>query len=90
MTTHVLKTHPDPFLAVFGGYKTAEFRKDDRDYHRGDLLRLREYDPDRDSYSGFEVTAKVTDVRKGGQYGIPDGYAMLSIRITERHTPESS
>lgn len=42
---HVLKTHPEPFEAVIAGVKRAEFRRMDRPFKVGHLLRLREWDP---------------------------------------------
>lgn len=42
---HVLKTHPGPFADVIAGVKRAEFRRMDRPFKVGHLLRLREWDP---------------------------------------------
>lgn len=77
---HELKTWPDPFRAVWERRKTAEFRRDDRGFGVGHELLLREYDPGTGAYSGRQVAATITDVRKGGQFGIPEGYAMISFR----------
>ncbi len=78
MNCHILKTWPEPFEAIWRGNKTAEFRKDDRGYAVGDGLMLREYDPETGQYTGRRATARVTCVTKG--FGIPEGYAMLSLR----------
>lgn len=45
MTTHELKTWPDPFAAIVSGRKRFEYRRDDRGYAIGDSLRLREWTP---------------------------------------------
>lgn len=37
---HDLKTHADVWDAVYRGDKTAELRKDDRDFQEGDWLHL--------------------------------------------------
>lgn len=74
---HELKTNPDPFGYLFTKEKTAEFRKNDRDFKVGDTLILKEYNPFT-AYSGRYLLRKVTHIQIG--YGIPDGYAMLSIR----------
>lgn len=66
-----------PFLE--SGAKTCEFRRDDREYQREDILVLQEWLPTAQTYSGKEFRARITDVRHGGQYGIPDGYVVLSI-----------
>lgn len=79
--THELKTHPEPFELVHCGLKHAEFRVNDRDFETGDQLWLREYDPLTGHYSGREVVALLTCVTTG--YGIPEGYAMLSMRVLE-------
>jgi len=43
--THELKTWPDPFEAIWDGRKRYEVRENDRDFHVGDALRLREFEP---------------------------------------------
>ncbi len=48
MTHHVLKCWPHSFEAIHEGRKTFEIRKADRDFHEGDGLTLREYDPGRE------------------------------------------
>lgn len=81
---HDLKAWPDPFRAVWDRKKTCEFRRDDRGYEVGDYLRLREYDPDSARYSGRVIDTKVTDIRHGGAFGIPEGYVMMSIVVYVR------
>ena len=74
---HFLKTDPDAWDAVESGIKTAEFRKMDRDFRVGDALFL---------FRGMKCDAteqyiikRITHIVTGGKYGIPDGYAMLSL-----------
>ena len=80
--THSLKVWPEPFAALWRGDKTAEFRKDDRGYEVGDTLELREWDPETGDYGRGRrhVVVTVSDIRRGGQFAIPEGYAMLSFR----------
>ena len=64
-TVHDLKTLPPYFEKVVAGEKTFEIRKDDRSYQRGDILLLREYDPevgytDARHYTGREIKVRVT------------------------------
>lgn len=40
---HELKIYPDFFKAVISGEKTFEIRKNDRPFHKGDLLALNEF-----------------------------------------------
>ncbi len=79
---HELKTWPEFFGEVWAGRKNAEFRKDDRKFKVGDELELREYDPESDSYTGREIEATITHVARGRF--IPEGFAMLSIRVTSK------
>jgi ParB family transcriptional regulator, chromosome partitioning protein len=77
---HELKTWPDLWWAVAEGRKTAEWRKNDRDYRLGDVLRLREYDPESGRYTGAWLDVIVTHLISGpSPFGIPDGFVMMSI-----------
>lgn len=75
---HSLKCWPEPFEAMLCGDKTAEFRYNDRDYAVGDRLRIQEWCPQSESYTGREIERVVSHVLSAG-YGIPEGYAMLSL-----------
>jgi len=60
---HNVKSWPHLFEAVASGLKTHEVRKlTDRDYRVGDILRLQEYDPTAQEYSGRELRVKITYV----------------------------
>jgi ParB family chromosome partitioning protein len=76
----VLKTWPEPFAAMHRGAKTAEFRKNDRDFQIGDVLFLREWDPLKEEFTGQELYRFVTHVVRGPDFDIPEGYAVMSIR----------
>lgn len=65
MTVHNLKSWPEYFAAVADGTKTFEVRKDDRGFRVGDHLRLREWDPATDDYTGREVERRVTYIFRG-------------------------
>lgn len=41
---HELKTRTEYFKAIISGEKTFEIRKNDRPFHKGDLLALNEFD----------------------------------------------
>lgn len=60
MKTHLLKIKPDFFSAVVSGKKTAELRKNDRDFHEGQVLILREWI--RGKYTGVTVTVRITHI----------------------------
>lgn len=83
---HELKTWPGAFERVLSGNKTADYRKNDRDYQVRDVLKMKEWSPTTETYTGREVTRLVTDVARSDEgFGIPSGYVMLSIRpVTAR------
>jgi uncharacterized protein DUF3850 len=57
---HELKSWPKFFEKVISGEKTFEIRLNDRDFHVGDFLYLREYDPVMQRYSGRFQYARIT------------------------------
>ena len=94
MTTHELKTWPEPFEAVWRGLKTYEIRKDDRGFVVGDLLLLREWQPERewttdghrlmpeagyDGYTGRVVLATVSYVTRGPAWDVPLGMIVMAL-----------
>lgn len=78
-SVHELKCWPAYFKDVLLGVKPFEVRKDDRDYHEGDTLWLREFDPTTRNYSGRSVHKRVTYILPGGEFGIEDGYVVMGI-----------
>lgn len=80
MAEHELKIWPQFFDAIEVGDKRFEWRKDDREprFEVGDTLRLLEYYP-ASGHSGRSLSATVTYVLRGPDFGVPDGYAVLSI-----------
>lgn len=80
---HELRSHVGYFGAVCSGQKRFEVRENDRGYHTGDLLWLREWDPNCDlgTYTGESCVCLVDYVMGGGQFGVAQGYVVLSIRL---------
>lgn len=78
MDIHELKTHPEPFQAVWSGIKNFEFRYNDRDFKVGDKLLLREWDPITEKYSGCSILVEVTYLLCG-KYGIPEDFCAMNI-----------
>lgn len=76
---HDLKTWPSAFVAVRDGLKPWELRKNDRGYQVGDLLRLREWCPDLEDYSGAVELRLVTWILEGPAFGLPEGYVIMSL-----------
>lgn len=76
---HDLKTWPEYFNEIFLGHKTFEVRKNDRDFKVGDYLILKEWDQNTNSYTGRMMVRKVSYIFKGGEFGVKDGYVVMSI-----------
>ena len=51
---HELKIWPQYYQAVKDGTKTFEVRKNDRGFQKGDIVELREYDPEKITNWGFD------------------------------------
>lgn len=88
MRVHKLKTWPSVFGEIVSGNKTAEFRRNDRDFAAGDELLLKEWDPSErigisGAFTGREVRVHVTHIVHGGQFGIPEHFCMMSIKRAE-------
>ncbi|MFD2172400.1 DUF3850 domain-containing protein [Tumebacillus lipolyticus] len=82
-TFHLLKIWPEHYRAVThldpNQRKTVEIRKADRGFEVGDLLQLREWDPETESYTGQQTFRRVTHILSGEPW-VPNGYVALSIR----------
>jgi len=74
---HTLKTDSEVFWAVYKGKKTHEIRFNDRDFHVGDELVLKETRHTGEEmkagksliYTGGTIIARVTHVLRGPIYG---------------------
>lgn len=97
MRCHELKCWPEPYDAIVAGTKRFEYRRDDRGFAVGDILRLRKWDPSRGpgGYYFREEDANVgdpgcypsIDMRVtyilAGRHGVPEGFVVMSIAPTE-------
>lgn len=81
MTEHVLKIDAAPFAAVTRGRKLFEWRRDDgRNFVVGDTLKLvRQPMPGEAPTSPLWTIVRVVYIVRGPNYGIPGGYALMSI-----------
>ncbi len=59
---HELKIWPEFFQEVQSGYKPIELRKNDRQYMVGDILKLLEWYPDTEVYTGRMTCKEISDV----------------------------
>ena len=73
------KILPEYFRDVVRRRKTFEIRKDDSDYHVGDILELREWDGEQ--YTGHKVARQITYIlRDAVPFGLQEGYCILAIQ----------
>lgn len=73
------KILPEYYEAVITGKKKFELRKDEDDIQQGDYILLREFDGEK--YTGREQLCDVPYVlRHCPEYGLMDGYCILSIQ----------
>lgn len=78
---HELKILPEHFEPVISGLKSAEVRKNDRDYKVGDYLRLKEWDALSEPFTGFTgriIVRKITHITDLKDYAA--GYVLLSMK----------
>lgn len=80
---HELKCWPDFYGRILTGEKTFELRLNDRDYHGGDRLWLREWDHTRQEYTGRDCLVEVPYLLAGDWPGLMDGFVVMSIRLAE-------
>lgn len=79
--THYLKTWPDVFEETWAGRKVHEWRRDDRGFELGDRVVLEEFEPAGERYLGRKITAEITFISRGPEWGIPEGFAVFSLRV---------
>lgn len=78
---HELKAWPVPFEAIIDGSKTHEIRVADRPYAVGDTLRLREWDPKTQVYTGREATVDISYISHGGEWELPRNVCVMSVKL---------
>jgi len=79
MTRHELKTWPQYFAAVRSGKKRFEIRRNDRDFAVGDILVLREFDPEGDTYTGQVEERQITFLLSEEDYGVIHGFVAIGF-----------
>lgn len=80
--THDLKTWPEYYVEVLANRKKFELRKDDRGFTVGDTLRLREWFPDTQKYSGSFIDRKITYILRDTEH-LKYGYCAMSLGISD-------
>lgn len=78
MKIHELKIDPEYFDDVITGEKRFEVRKNDRDYKKGDLLNLQEYDRKSKIYTGRKILIPVRYILDNQEF-LREGYVILGL-----------
>lgn len=79
MKIHELRIYKEYFTLVKSGVKQFEVRLNDREFEIGDELILKEWDKENLVYTGRFLHRKVDYLLKGGQFGIVEGYVVMSM-----------
>lgn len=84
---HKLKSWPQFFELILSGKKTHELRRnDDQEFRVGDILTLQEFDPRTNSYTGRELSVKITYITSPAhpcalsETALHPDYCILSIK----------
>ena len=84
--THDLKCDTEYFQAVKYGKKPFEVRNNDRDFHVGDYINLREYDRVKQWYTGEVILKiKITYVLKDYP-ALVDGFVVLGLELPRNYS----
>ncbi len=80
-TMHDLKCWPEFFDDILSGKKSFEIRKNDRDFKEGDILFLREYDPETKIYTGRKTMRGVAYIARGPRSAntLPDDICVMAL-----------
>jgi Domain of unknown function (DUF3850) len=82
---HDLKCLPNHFEQSWSGNKPFEIRRNDRDFQVGDLVRLHEWLPDTEHYSGRTLTSKITTLC---DYAQSPGMIVMGLSFLPNHSHE--
>jgi hypothetical protein len=85
-----LKTLPEYFADVASGVKPFELRRHDRNVLVGNVLRLREWSPTAEAYTGRDCLRRVTYVLQNApQFGLQEGFAIYGLAALTSPEPAS-
>lgn len=84
---HDLKSWPRFFRPIVDGIRTHELRRNDRDFQIGDILLLREWDPNAEEYTGASCRALVTSITSHdvpcavSDEGLRPDFCIMSVQV---------
>lgn len=76
---HIIKIEPQYFKKAAADLKPWEIRVNDRDYKSGDILVLKEWDPDKKEFTGKILIRRITEVFKDLPY-LPNDVVIMTIK----------
>lgn len=76
---HELKTWTEYYQAICSGEKTFELRLNDRDFKKGDILILQEFDPFKNELTDRWIEKQVSYILFGPKFGLTEGYCIMSL-----------
>jgi hypothetical protein len=80
MKIHELKTWPQFYEVVANGTKNFEMRLNDREFRIGDMLRLCEFDPEVNTYSGRSCDRRIKYILSWRDFPkIPENWVLMAI-----------
>jgi hypothetical protein len=88
-TVHELKSWPDFFRAISGGFRTHELRRNDRCFNVGDRLMLREYEPECMKYTGATCLVEVSSITSKdvpcavSDFALDSDFCIMSIKVID-------
>lgn len=87
-----LKCENPYFSHIWNGDKEFEVRKNDRNYHLHQLVRLKEYNRNANTYTGRTILVLIKHILHGGQFGIDTGYCVFGFTVISKgyETSQSS
>lgn len=83
---HELKTLVGVFNDIKTGKKTFDIRRNDRDFKKGDILDLKEYNRNTGEYTGDFVVVEVTYIFYANveiTNGLLPGYCVMGIKFSQ-------
>lgn len=78
---HELEIWPVFFQRHVDGVKPWEIRKNDRNFDTGDIVRLREWDPTHEKYTGHWIQGEILFVM-ADVMGLKEGYCAFTFKAT--------
>lgn len=89
MKVHELKTWSVFYEKIIDGSKPFEVRNNDRKFQVGDILFLREYDPDAEEYTGRSCQKKVTYILGDNPFFQMNNTVIMGITPIAQPSPDS-